>query len=231
MPGSRASSLTRRAMGSATPTVIAYPPMPGTLTPPVAFSRWASAAARALSTAALTAAVTRSSSIARSPPSSALGSIASFVTSHLPLMVTLTRPPPLSASTEIPPSCSLASVMAFSSLRAWRIRYWMSIPSPVCFDQSSSVLPTSPPRMRAASRMFAWVAAASRTFAERDGEPGRPSEVAREHPLDLRAPPLRARRPQPPGELEPDLALPDPKEDRLAQRLDGGWAHLLHLLG
>src|SRR6266702_8224748 len=47
-------------------------------------------------------------------------------------MVTFTRPPPLSASTESSPSFSLACSMACSIFLAWRMRYWMSMPGMSC---------------------------------------------------------------------------------------------------
>src|SRR5512133_512892 len=232
--------------------------MPGTLIPPVAFSRCASAAARAFSTAALTAAVTRSSSIARSPPSipsSAFGSIESFVTSHLPFIVTLTRPPPLSASTESSPSFSRASAIAFSSLRAWRIRYWMSIPSPLdrseLFGLAHFAVEDAGgfPDVRVVRRDLAHSLGAlaalrgigrrerrrrdhlrGRSLAQRDREPRLAPEVAREDALDLHAPALGARGVEPGRQLQPDLTVADPEERRLAQRRRGGRAHLLDLL-
>src|SRR6266542_1577990 len=131
MPGSFASSFTRRAIGSATAIAPSYP-RPGILIPPVASAMCASDAARAFSTPAFTAAETRSSSIERSAGSlpccgSAFGSIWRRAISHLPFIRTLTSPPPDSASTEISESFSRASAMAFSSFFAWRMRYWMSI--------------------------------------------------------------------------------------------------------
>ena len=67
----------------------------------------ASAAARAFSTAAFTAAATRSSSIALSAGSTAFGSMVMRVTSHFPFICTFTSPPPASPSTAARASFSL----------------------------------------------------------------------------------------------------------------------------